>query len=398
MMISFVDGKELSSSINVSGYHHVGFLDWHFVAMEDDALFLDDCQGMRDFFVAKYWISGNGDVCLIPRHACPSFPGQIEGFRKLWSIDSCELIFNSLRQIRQEMQRILCQVAQSQGDFAVKNAKLHHEYFWCPIQSSSLRVVMGSKLSCTTVYWGYLDVLRFDTIRKLLAFRALFGTMTGYGVRKKRPKYSDGRSRLCLNYVLNVVVCQHSGEDEKDDASTDSTVSNASSSQWFHYVLNVVVCQHSGEDEKDDANTDSTVSNASSSQRFQCFGATDDGIDLLYDLSQGMLQIVLRYRKVVVTHESLQSLVGVGVGVGVGVSRPEAASFHSTHPGTGINIVAGMQFMDGEHVMQVQEVHGSEIRAKRMYRIDGARQVTATDVVIYSVKRNVYRKIQQMLE
>ena len=25
-----------------------------FVAMEDDALFLDDCQGMRDFFVAKY--------------------------------------------------------------------------------------------------------------------------------------------------------------------------------------------------------------------------------------------------------------------------------------------------------------------------------------------------------
>jgi hypothetical protein len=226
------------------------------------------------------------------------------------------------------------------------------------VQYSHPRSVLSWGLSYhARPYTGYLDVLRFDTVRKSRAFCALFGTMTGYGVRKKRPKYSDGRSRLCFNDVLNVVVCRHSGEDEKDDASTDSTVSNASSSQ-----------------------------------RFQRFGVTDDGIDLLYDLSQGMLQIVLRYRKVVVTHESLQSLVGVGV------SRPEAASFHITLPGTGINIVAGMQFIDGEHVMQVQEVHGSEIRTKRMYWIDGARQVTATEVVIYSDFANVYRKIQQMLQ
>ena len=115
---------------------------------------------------------------------------------------------------------------------------------------------------------GYLDVLRFDTVNKLQVFRALFGNMAGFGVRKKRPKYSDGCFLLSVNDVLNVVLCSSEGREIYD-------------------------------------NTDCLS--------FQRFGVTEDGIDLAYDASEGTLQIVLRYRKVVVTSESIQSLADVGV-------------------------------------------------------------------------------------
>ena len=97
-----------------------------FIFMEDDIVSsaFDDCHGMANFFVLKHRVDRNGGVSVIPRHACPPFPGRIESFCKIWSVDHCELIFNSIRQIRQDMQRMLCRVAQSQGEFAVKNAKL----------------------------------------------------------------------------------------------------------------------------------------------------------------------------------------------------------------------------------------------------------------------------------
>lgn len=97
-----------------------------FVFMEEDMLShsFDDCRGMSNFFVLKYRQARIGNLSVIPRHECPPFPACIEQFQKLWSVCHCELIFNSIRQIRQDMQRILCRVAQSQGDFAVKNAKL----------------------------------------------------------------------------------------------------------------------------------------------------------------------------------------------------------------------------------------------------------------------------------
>ena len=351
-----------------------------FVALEDDTLFLDDCQGMSNFFVAKYRMAGNGDVCIIPRHACPPFPGRIEGFRKIWSVDSCEIIFNSILQIKQEMQRILCRAAQSQGDFAVKKAKLHLpscSWFFIKnsmerqgvdsisgIQYSQPRSVLSWGLSYhSQPYTGYRDVLRFDTVKKMHAFRALFGTMTGYGVRKNRPKYSDGRSHLCLNDVLNVVVCRQSSEDNVGDTSSNDTLSDGSSL----------------------------------SHRFQRFshGVTDDGIDLAYDSSEGLLQIVLRYRKVVVTNESLQTLVGVSV------SKPESTSLRNQEePQTAVNILAGMEFIDGMHVMQVQKVDSSEIRAKKLYRIDGGTttKATASEVITYNNIADVYRRIQQMLE
>jgi hypothetical protein len=53
-----------------------------FVAFEDDDA-IDDCKGMSNFYVVKHRISGRGDVSLIPRHACPPFPGQIESFHNL---------------------------------------------------------------------------------------------------------------------------------------------------------------------------------------------------------------------------------------------------------------------------------------------------------------------------
>lgn len=93
-----------------------------FVATEDDAY--DDCQGMSNFYVATYRITESGNISIIPRHTCPPFPGKIKNFYDVWSVDHCELIFNSIPHIRQEIQRILCRVAQSQGDFAMRNSKL----------------------------------------------------------------------------------------------------------------------------------------------------------------------------------------------------------------------------------------------------------------------------------
>lgn len=356
-----------------------------FVATEHDAILRDDCQGMCDFFVVKYRIARNGSVCVIPRHSCPPFPRQIEGFSKLWEVDSCELIFKSMLQIRQEMQRILCRVAQSQGDFAVKNAKLHLPnccWFFIKnfMETKGIDSVSGvqysqsrSSLAWGLAYYsrrytGYLDVLRFDTLKKLRAFRALFGTLSGYGVRKKRPRYSDGHSHLCLNDVLNVVVCHDSAAaDENDDTSTNEA------------------SQSDGSD---------------SSHQFQRFGVTDDGIDLAYDSSDGLLQIVLRYRKVVVTEESLPSLVGVGV------LRPEeslllGAQQGEPQPPMAFNIVAGMEFIDDSHVMRVQEVCSSEIRAKTIYKIHDATKtskVANSEIIIYNDIAYVSQKIQQMLE
>ncbi|KAI2506036.1 hypothetical protein MHU86_8357 [Fragilaria crotonensis] len=134
-----------------------------FVALENkkDAIMRDDCQGMGDFFVAKYRIGGDGMVSIIPQHACPPFAGHIDGFDNTWSTDFCELIFKSMLQIKREVQRILCRVAQSQGDFAVRTAKVQLpngdegdlQHFWRPIQPASFCSVLGPCILFKTVYW-----------------------------------------------------------------------------------------------------------------------------------------------------------------------------------------------------------------------------------------------------
>jgi hypothetical protein len=94
-----------------------------FIAFEDDEEAFDDCKGMCHFYVAKYCIEiGTGFVSIIPKHTCPPFAGQINIFCKLWSVNFCQIVFNTIRHIRQEMQKMLCRVAQSQCDFLAKNA------------------------------------------------------------------------------------------------------------------------------------------------------------------------------------------------------------------------------------------------------------------------------------
>lgn len=147
--------------------------------------------------------------------------------------------------------------------------------------------------------------------------------MAGYGVRKKRPKYSDGPFLLSINDVVNAVCPSESKEsdDDKSDCSTCSVF-----------------------------------------QRF----CTEDGIDLSYDSSEGTLQISLRYRKLVITNESLHSLVDVGVS--------DAGAFHriASNNNERISIITpGMELIDGMYVMRVQEVRSNvgEINATKVYKI-----------------------------
>ncbi|KAI2500990.1 hypothetical protein MHU86_13464 [Fragilaria crotonensis] len=277
------------------------------------------------------------------------------------------------------MQRILCRVAQSQGNFAVKNTKLQvPSCTWHfikdtlttkGIESNTVKFSQPrSFLSWGLVYnscrhTGYLDVLRFDTVCKLQVFRAFFGNMAGFGVRKKRPKYSDGRFLLTVNDVLNVVSCP--SQEQVDDNNTNCLP-------------------------------------------FQRFGVTEDGIDLAYDASEGTLQIVLRYRKVVVTSESIQSLADVGVAAVVGVNKPKMGCALINMSAQSLEMLScvapGMEFIDNLYVMRVQDVFKStgEIRAKKVYKIHETTRrttnVNTMELVTYTDVAFVYQQIQEMLE
>jgi hypothetical protein len=346
-----------------------------FIFMEEEIVSsaFDDCRGMANFFVLKYRVDRNGGVSIIPRqHAFPPFPGRIESFCKIWSVDHCELIFNGIRQIRQDMQCMLCRVAQSQGEWAVKNAKLQLPgCSWFYIKNmmatrgiDSVPAIRYSQphaiLSWGLTYhsWphtGYLDVLCFDMAEKLESFRAVFGKTAGYGVRKKRPKYSESQSLLSVNDVLNIVLCPSQADSDSDNGEHVNP----------------------------------------SSCRFQCLGVTDDGIDLAYDSLEGTLQIVVRYSKLIVTNESLQCLSGVGV-TGP-TSAPAPAETIEMN-----DIVPGMEFMDSTYVMQIEEVLSTEIRARKVYKIHETTRTTtkvnATEVITYTNIADVYERIQQMLE
>jgi hypothetical protein len=344
-----------------------------FVAFEnnDDDVF-DDCKGMSFFYITKYRITETGDVSLIPLHECPPFPGQMEKFKRLWSLDYCELFFNTIRQIRFEMQKILCRIAQSQGDFSAKNTKMHVPscswYFIkntmaaegvdsiSTVRYSQPRVFLSWGLSyhsCRST--GFLDVLRFDTAKKMEVFRRVFGKMSGYGVRKKRPRYSDGPLFLSLNDVLNVVACSSSADDQDGNDSIDNT-------------------------------------------RFQRFGVVDDGIDLLYNMSEASLQISLRYRKQVVTSEALASLADVGV---CNPAIMQSASQSNSDNNAVTHVSKDMEFIEGMYVMRVDEVRDSVVYARKVYKLDSngrTAKVNALEVLAYRDVQAVHQKIQQMLE
>ena len=307
----------------------------------------DDCRGMFKAYLLKHRKDSAGLISCIPPDSCPPFPSCLEDFRKQWSVDHCQLIFNSIYQICQDMQRNLCRVAQSQGDFSIKTTKLQVPnccWFYIksnlsirgihsvtPVRYTQPKSVLSWGLTlCSCPYIGILDVLRFDTREKIRVFRQVFGVMAGVGIRKRRPKYVDGTSLLSDNNVLNIIMCRD---------LNDLTITPA----------------------------DST----SSHETFKRFGSTDDGIDLAYDSSQGLLQIVLRYRKMVVTNSSIHALSSLGVVLpnystsanhGTVTSLDENSS---TEDDEETEIVPGMEFVDGMYVMQVWQVYPHEVHAKQ---------------------------------
>jgi hypothetical protein len=196
-----------------------------------------------------------------------------------------------------------------------------------------------------------MEVLCLDTLEKMEAFRSLLGKTVGYGVRKKRPKYSDGKSLLHINDVINVVLCPSSLEGVGSNTNDESVGS------------------------------------------FQRFGVKEDGIDLSYDFSEGILQIAICYRKMVITCESLD-LFG-----GVGISLPVAVTAAPTVVG-GLRIAPGMEFIDGEYVMRVHQVCNGGILVRKAYKVDGGsiHGGGSSELVFYRDVANVHSRIQEMLD
>ena len=140
----------------------------------------------------------------MPTQVCPPFPGQLAGFFNYWSVDQCQAIFLSIRHIRRAMQRLLCRIAQSKGDFSHRNARLQlPRYGWFYVKSQfegqgiaimstvrfcQPRPILGWGLTYNCIReTGNLEVLRFDTSTKIQSFRNIFGSTSGCGVRKKQP-------------------------------------------------------------------------------------------------------------------------------------------------------------------------------------------------------------------
>lgn len=333
-----------------------------FVFMDQDVTSnaLEDCVGMDNFFVVKYRQARNGVVSPVRRDMCRPFAESMDNFHKIWSVDHCQIIFSCLCQIRRELQSLLCTVAQAQGDFSTRNSKIQVPGFcWYYIKNTMSQqgttcihapfTQRRSLLSWGLTYEsrrhrGCLEILRFDTVEKLKNFRTLFGTIAGYGVRKKRPKYSEGKAYISLNDVLNVVFCQ----DESGESST----------------------------------------------LFTRFGVTRDGIDFVYEPLHGTLQIVVRYHKLVVRKESLEHLRSVGV------TLPSISSA-AIELNESINgIMPNMEFMDGIYLMCVISVSDTEVRAKQKYKVVGERTmiVTDPDIVVYTDISSVTERIKEMLE
>jgi hypothetical protein len=367
--------------------------DLSFVFMYDDVTsgLFDDCRGMYNFFVLKHRVAQNGRcVSAVPRDACPPFPGCIEGFHKNWCIDHCKLIFNNIRQIRMDMQRILCRVAQSQGDFCsrtvkaqlpsctwffIKNAMARHGIeSTSGVKNIQPRVLLSWGLSYQSLrHTGHLDILRFDTEAKLVAFRELFGHTSGFGVRKKRPKYSDGRSLLYINDVINVVSCTNLNKRQQPPGTggQDVGISTSDGSCWRSFRN----------------------------------GMMQDGIDLAYDGEDGILQVVIRYHKVVVTADegTLKRLKHVGVGFAFldeGRQHTRTVTLPLAAPLNHVSILPGMEFLDHSYVMSVVSVTLSEIRARKLYKVLHdltTVQAIDTGVVIYTDTAYVLNQIQEML-
>jgi hypothetical protein len=115
----------------------------------------------------------------------------------------------------------------------------------------------------------------------------------------------------------------------------------------------------------------------------------------LYEADNSLVQISLRYRKLVVTDSSLHSPAGVGVA---------SCDTNSGHNADGSNaaiirqIIPGMELIDVVYIMRIHEIHYSLIYAKRWYKIVDSIgrtvRVNALETTVYRDVEAVYRMIQ----
>ena len=162
-------------------------------------------------------------------------------------------------------------------------------------------------------------------------------------------------------------------------------------------VINVV--RFPLDDEVDDGRQDQSADGI-----FQRYGVMEDGIDLVFDANDGVLQVVVRYQKMVVTKESMPFLTAVGV-----LFRGDDYEFH---PGNNINSAAtpdtstcistGMEFMDRGYLMRVKAGANDVVYARRTYKLVGHRSVRVygcdnDHIVTYTDIADINNRIQEML-
>ena len=189
------------------------------------------------------------------------------------------------------------------------------------------------------------------------AFRDVFGCASGYGVRKKRPRYQEGKFLLNMNDVINVVCCYHDEEGSPQQQENSGVP-------------------------------------------FQRFSVMEDGIDLLYNEHEGILQLVVRYCRVVVTNDSIQSLASIGVGTCTSMVYGSDITTSTTTTGA---ITPGMDFMDGDYLMHVTSVRDNVVNAQRKYKVVGNRSIAidtcdCDNNIEYTDVFDVRNRIQAMLE
>jgi hypothetical protein len=80
------------------------------------------------------------------------------------------------------------------------------------------------------------------------------------------------------------------------------------------------------------------------------YGVMEDGIDLTYDVKDGVLKVVVRCRKLVVTKESIPFLRGV-----------DFAAVIIYMSGTYFKISPGMEFMDSAYLMRITSVTDNDV-------------------------------------
>ena len=127
-----------------------------------------------------------------------------------------------------------------------------------------------------------------------------------------------------------------------------------------------------------------------------------DGIDLAHDADDGVLQVVIRYHKMVVVRDetTFDSLKHIGVASPETLLRAGETDTTVLPDLSLSEIIPGMEFLDESFVMTVISVTEREIHARKAYKVlRDLTTVPAMDstVVIYTDVEYVKDQIAEML-